>query len=574
MDARLHTPDLRRASLAAILLLSLLGTLGACSDDATDEDSLSLHLFTTNGVQIAPVAGLEQIRVTAVDHARNEVLAQESFAYGDGKGTLGGVTYAEDLQVVIEGLDALGNAVLRGASSPFAATRDGKIEPPPIFMSPVESFSPATALTEFGGALQPQEVRFQVARPRAGHAVVTLEGGILLITGGAEVTTGAGIAADGLPDGYKIASNGVLDTVELYDPVSGLFFERPPMRIPRAFHTTTVLADGRVLVVGGVAIIEKDGGDVVETLASAEIFDPRRPNEPWELVAGQSKGLTDSRAWHTATLRRADGRVVVIGGRTIAEGASSVLGTAEIFNPDTDRFEFNPGDEPIAMEQPRAGHTAELLLTGRGAGKSIIVIGGQNDQGVLRSTEVLRVVGQDARSSFDLGPAMNVGRAGHTSITASPAGGRLIVVAGGVDSDGAPLDGVEVLDVESGEFDLMARLSKARAWGEMVELAQTGDLVVIGGLGATGDPVAAPDRLAYNPVDSSYTSVPVEARMLAARAMLRAVRLDNGLVLVTGGVDDSGDSLDTAEFYNVDDGEPGLSWELPSTDGDDDGFLQ
>src|SRR5690606_2491740 len=110
-------------------------------------------------------------------------------------------------------------------------------------------------------------------------------------------------------------------------------------------HTATLLDDGRVLVVGGVALIEKDEGVVVETLASAEIFDPRRPNEPWQLVAGNDRGLTEGRAFHTATLRRADGRVIVIGGRNIVDGETAILGTAEIFDPDQGRFELNPGDE-------------------------------------------------------------------------------------------------------------------------------------------------------------------------------------------------------------------------------------
>src|SRR2546426_1995858 len=66
------------------------------------------------------------------------------------------------------------------------------------------------------------------------------------------------------------------------------------MAVPRQGHTATVLADGRVLIVGGDS-------------ATAELFDPT--NRTFVAVSNMSR----ARRGHTATLL-SDGRVLVAGG--------------------------------------------------------------------------------------------------------------------------------------------------------------------------------------------------------------------------------------------------------------------
>ena len=69
----------------------------------------------------------------------------------------------------------------------------------------------------------------------------SLEGKVLII-GGATVSTGifGGIAQ-------------ALDSVEVYDPVTGLFSSFGTMAVARQNHTASLMVDGRILIAGGVS---------------------------------------------------------------------------------------------------------------------------------------------------------------------------------------------------------------------------------------------------------------------------------------------------------------------------------
>ena len=85
-----------------------------------------------------------------------------------------------------------------------------------------------------------------------------------------------------LPDGKVLVAGGAsaydakvgwapTRASELYDPGSGTWTATASMFMPRNLGSATLLLDGRVLVVGG------DGGDIVDTSASAELYDPGSP---------------------------------------------------------------------------------------------------------------------------------------------------------------------------------------------------------------------------------------------------------------------------------------------------------
>jgi hypothetical protein len=125
--------------------------------------------------------------------------------------------------------------------------------------------------------------------------------------------------------------SGPLATAEIYDPKSGTFGTSGSMTTARFGQVATLLADGRVLVVGGDSAV---GTGSATYLASAELFDPKtgtfRP-------AGS---MSQARLSPTATLL-ANGRVLIMGGYlAIAAGGAPgpTAASAELFDPASGTF--------------------------------------------------------------------------------------------------------------------------------------------------------------------------------------------------------------------------------------------
>jgi hypothetical protein len=184
---------------------------------------------------------------------------------------------------------------------------------------------------------------------RMGHTATLLNNGMVLITGG-------------IYGGQSYTNR----SAELYDPLSGTFsYTTGSMTTPRAFHTATLLNNGKVLIAGGD---DEYGAGV---LSSAELYDP---------VTGTFSATTGTMASrrysHTAALLN-DGRVLIAGGEN---GPPFVpMASAELYDPVTDTF-----TDAASMSTPRASHTATLLNNG-----TVLIAGGVDASGnVLAGAEL------------------------------------------------------------------------------------------------------------------------------------------------------------------------------------------
>src|SRR5215469_7576139 len=120
-----------------------------------------------------------------------------------------------------------------------------------------EQYDPATGMFTATG---------DMTTPRDSHAAVLLPDGAVLIAGG----YGMG------PIGNSCCvSLGSLASAELYDSSTGTFTAPGNMTARRAYHTATMLNDGRVLITGGVSPVGPGVFDVAYgSLSSAEIYTP------------------------------------------------------------------------------------------------------------------------------------------------------------------------------------------------------------------------------------------------------------------------------------------------------------
>jgi RHS repeat-associated protein len=177
--------------------------------------------------------------------------------------------------------------------------------------------------------------------------------------------------------------------------------------------TTTRLADGRWLVVGG------EGAE-----ARAWVWDPLT-----EIATAPATSLQVPRAWHTATML-ADGTVLLAGGRN-ARGLAEL---PEIFDPATNTFAL----WPIAGTVGRASHTATLLTDGR-----VLVAGGARGGPGALETEIWDL---RARTATPV-PGSAIARSGHTA-TLMPDG--RVLVAGGMALDGSAAGDAVLLDPVGG----------------------------------------------------------------------------------------------------------------------------
>lgn len=290
---------------------------------------------------------------------------------------------------------------------------------------------------------------------RGGKTATRLSDGRVLFTGG-----------------YNCAAagkDGIWASAEIYDPASGAFSPTGAMRAPRENHTATLLADGRVLIAGGVSgqPASAAGGAILASiqtadsaasvLATAEIFDPATG------TFSRTGSMTTFRDHHTATLLQ-DGRVLVTGGG--GEGYASST-SAELFDPTTGTFHRTG-----SMKTGRWLHTATLLQDGR-----VLVLGGRSPRdSVYRSAETY-----DPRSgTFSPTGAMVDGRQEHTA-TLLPDG--RVFIAGGYWSDGQHwrvLASTEMYDPGTGKVQPLGSMGTPRN-DHTATLLHDGRVLIVGG---------------------------------------------------------------------------------------------
>ncbi|HKB15247.1 MAG TPA: kelch repeat-containing protein [Planctomycetota bacterium] len=407
---------------------------------------------------------------------------------------------------------------------------------PPVPAGMFRSFSNVRVVTlNAPGAWQASLT--DLGSSRALHTATRLPDGRVLVAGGGPVT---------LADPY-----GAVASAEIFDPSAETHAPTlVPMTSARAFHTATLLADGRVLLVGGV-----DGGFesppgsgnfVTNVLPSAEIYDPSTG------LFAATGPMSIPRAGHTATLLP-DGRVLVTGGTkgdasfqvdTIIDILNNALSSAELWNPATGLFTAVAG-----MSQSKVGHSALLLDDGDvlvASGVAVTVVIGIP----IPSFSTVCQRFDPASNAFSSVGSLPAGT-GRALFPAVKLGNGKVLVAGGTGNSPLniqPIADCRLFNPATDLWEAAPPLAQARGTSAATRLLDGRVLVSGGATGAITAPAPIASCEIYDPVAGSWGAT---GSLLDARGTHVAVLLGDGTVYVAGGGGlPSGQAILSAETYS------------------------
>ena len=313
-----------------------------------------------------------------------------------------------------------------------------------------------------------------------------------------------------LADGRVLVAGGMEGagtSAELFELVPEKFVPTGALTSERSGHSAVLLPNGKVLLAGGWA------GPAVSR--SAEIYDPATG------TFAATGAMHHARSGYTATLLPGSGQVLLIGGFD----GNERLASAELYDPQSGTFASTG-----AMGEARAEFASALLADGR-----VLVAGGNRARGeVLASAEIY----DPASGSFAPTADMTIVR--HKHAATALADGRVLVTGGSDPRDGrGQYASAEIYDPGKGRFtavgDMGARRFKIQ---RAVVLLPNGEVLLAGG--------AAQAEL-YEP--SSNTFRPAKGSLGAALAFTTATALKDGRVLIVGGYDPSIQATASAWLY-------------------------
>ena len=313
---------------------------------------------------------------------------------------------------------------------------------------------------------------------RINHTATLLQNGKVLVTGGQS-------GSEDIGNGYSMPI--ILDSAELYDPVSDSWTQTGSLNVACEAHLAILLTNGTVLVAGGQNFIITNNGYAVfptaQHLDSAEIYDPD---------TGTWTPTTDPPG--TGLLGKptllADGRVF------IAESKYGSLtdGVGIIYDPAAGSWATtSPG--PYVGVSPSFTLANGLVLAGGGTYDPITdtwspVNGGgigfgeapvlltngmvleEGDEGFPENTSEIYDPGSNVWKD---GPLLNIGR--YNQATVALANGKALTTGGNF---GSPLGSAELFDPDTRTWQMTGSMTEPRFLHSATLLAD-GKVLIVGG---------------------------------------------------------------------------------------------
>jgi hypothetical protein len=377
---------------------------------------------------------------------------------------------------------------------------------------------------QFAASASLNEARFQ-------HTATVLTDGRVLVVGG---TNGQGLITeselfDPQASAWSLVSALVTNQADGY-----LIDATGQFATVRQLHQATKMNDGRVLVTGGFGAERLDANQqpVGEMLKGAWLFDPA--SNAFSKVAD----MPENRGWHEAAVL-SNGQVIVTGGMDQNVAASLISSAA-----------YDSGANAWTSAQMASKHTWGAALT---CGNTTLVVGGVDATGGQQGLQITglpapRVELFNAQSGAwqngndNADHVFNMGKATDSQGKGFLAGGQGVDQASG---QVKILDTIEVFDNVAGTWSTnAAKLTTPRFSCEASEISTASDMLICGGVDASGMPLASCELWSV-----LYNTILGTVNMSKERVDFKAVKLNDGRVMVIGGQDATQTALDTTEIH-------------------------
>lgn len=337
-------------------------------------------------------------------------------------------------------------------------------------VGPTEIYDPTTNAFTAGPTIN--------SAARSGQAATLLPSGKVLVTGGCQYKFGS-----------TLCSNGAF----LFDPATGDAPATGTFTDARAFHSSTLLPNGRVLIAGGATSTFPEGSP--PSVLSAEIYDP---------LAG-----TFSAAGSLATSRIEANAVVLPSGDVLVTGGET--GSDLLAMPVTSSFFAAP-----SLPTTRSSLVSVPLVNGKA-----LLVGGGTTSALLYDPSTKTIVSTADLAAARGRPTLVTLRSGEVLVSGDAAGAA-----------------AELYDAATGKFSSAGKMVADRR-GHTATMLPSGKVLVTGGRVAD---VAVSTAEIYDPATKTFTST---SAMAFARADHAATLLSTGKVFVVGG-----SSSATAELFD------------------------
>lgn len=517
----------------AVALSALLcGTMVGCASDPP-ELCYNVNIFTPANQD--PFTGVSLLRLFA-ESGGKQVGEEQVVSYAPGgAGSIPTIPFGDDVSLVIEGwtgdgAGGLGSLLARGKTPPLACAAGQAATGVPVLMVKVNSFADLTHTGSLGSV--------SLSQGRIAHTATSTPLNEIVVVGGRTIS-------DTNEEWWKPGDSTTYSTsIEVIMGGDNSVRTHASMFFPRAWHTSTALNTGQVLIAGGYTNIEGTAAPIKHV----EVYEPG----PQGQVQTLQQLMAVPRAGHTATLiDDASYTILYVG------GDSSATGTFEVWNP----IAGSTGAKELPGGRKLRHHTAALFQVPGRAAPSVLIAGGEDDDGNLSDAVFIYDAGSDRM--IELSDTLGEARTQLGAVFV-PARNYVYILGGYKTADRSQASTlIDVYDITNETLGAPSgfRLKKARGGHASVSLG--GNMVLMVG-GTDGIKPLDEIEVVYEFVDTNNSVVidtavsnsdanagPLIPFLPEARLGARAVLTRSGVGLVIGGASDGTTLMPTGlHFYN------------------------